>query len=203
MGTFAPSPFVGKKLEDEIIEKIIIPTLDGMNKIKAPFRGILFAVLMIDGENPKLLEFNTRFGDPETQVLLPRIKSDFVALIESAIDSDLGNFKIEFDEQKKLVCVVIFSNGYPKDYKKYWNKNFHELEKRLENAKIIDGVKILHAGTIEKDGKILAIGGRVLNIVASDKDFLSTRKKAYKIIDMINWKEGFVRNDIAKKVEDF
>ncbi len=204
MGTFAPSPFVNKKMETKIIEKIIIPTLDGMNKIKAPFRGILFAGLMIDGENPKLLEFNTRFGDPETQVLLPRIKSDFVALIESAIDGDLGNYKIEFDAEKKLVCVVICANGYPEDYKKNIEiKNLRELEKRLENGEIVDDVKILHAGTIEKDGKILAIGGRVLNIVASAKDFTSARKKAYKIVDMIGWKEGFVRKDVAKKAEDF
>ena len=202
MGTFAPSPFINKNLEDKIIQTIIIPTLDGMNKINAPFRGILFAGLMIDGENPKLLEFNTRFGDPETQVILPRIKSDFVTLIESAIDGNLGNFKIEFDEEKKLVCVVICANGYPEDYKKNIEiKNLRELEKELENTAIIDSVKILHAGTIEKDGKILAIGGRVLNIVASAKDFSSARKKAYKIVDMIDWKDGFVRNDIAKKVE--
>ena len=189
-------------MEDKIIEKIIIPTLDGMNKINAPFRGILFAGLMIDGENPKLLEFNTRFGDPETQVLLPRIKSDFVALIESAIDGNLGNFKIEFDEEKKLVCVVICANGYAEDYKKNIEiKNLRELEKRLENFDIVDDVKILHAGTIEKDGKILATGGRVLNVIASDENFSSARKKAYKIVDMIDWKEGFVRNDIAKKVE--
>lgn len=201
MGTFAPSPFIDKKMEAKIIEKIIIPTLDGMNKINAPFRGILFAGLMIDGENPKLLEFNTRFGDPETQVLLPRIKSDFVALIESAIDGDLGNFIIEFDEEKKLVCVVICANGYPEDYKKNIEiKNLRELEKRLENGNIIDGVKILHAGTIEKDGKILATGGRVLNIVANANNFSLARQKAYKIVDMIDWKEGFVRNDIAKKV---
>jgi phosphoribosylamine--glycine ligase len=135
---------------------------------------------------------------------LPRIKSDFVALIESAIDSDLGNFKIEFDEEKKLVCVVICSNGYPEDYKKNIEiKNLRELEKRLENGEIIDGVKILHAGTIEKDGKILAIGGRVLNIIASDKNFSLARQKAYKIVDMIGWKEGFTRKDIAKKVEDY
>ncbi len=203
MGTFAPSPFVNKKMEDKIIEKIIIPTLDGMNKINAPFRGILFAGLMIDGENPKLLEFNTRFGDPETQVLLPRIKSDFVALIESAIDGDLGNFKIEFAEEKKLVCVVICSNGYPEDYKKNIEiKNLRELEKKLESADIIDGVKILHAGTIEKDGKILANGGRVLNVVASAENFSSARQKAYKIVDMIGWEEGFFRRDIAKKVEN-
>ena len=131
-------------------------------------------------------------------------ESNFVALIESAIDGDLGNFKIEFDEEKKLVCVVICSNGYPEDYKKNIEiKNLRELEKRLENHEIIDGVKILHAGTIEKDGKILAIGGRVLNIVASDKNFSLARQKAYKIIDMIGWNEGFVRNDIAKKAKDF
>jgi len=203
MGTFAPSPFVNKKMEAKIIEKIIVPTLDGMNKINAPFRGILFAGLMIDDKNPKLLEFNTRFGDPETQVLLPRIKSDFVALIESAIDGNLENFKIEFDEENKLVCVVICSNGYPEDYKKNIEiKNLREFENRLENGNIIDGVKILHAGTIEKDDKILATGGRVLNVVASDKNFSLARQKAYKVIDMIGWKEGFVRKDIAKKVED-
>jgi len=203
MGTFTPSPFIEKKMEAKIIEKIIIPTLDGLNKINAPFRGILFAGLMIDGENPKLLEFNTRFGDPETQVILPRIKSDFVALIESAIDGDLGNFKIEFDEEKKLVCVVICSNGYPEDYKKNIEiKNLYELEKKLENGDFIDGVTILHAGTIEKDNKILAIGGRVLNVVASANNFSSARQKAYKIVDMIDWKDGFVRNDIAKKVEN-
>jgi phosphoribosylamine--glycine ligase len=204
MGTFAPSPFIDKKMEAKIIEKIIIPTLDGMNKINARFRGILFAGLMIDGENPKLLEFNTRFGDPETQVILPRIKSDFVALIESAIDGDLGNFKIEFDDEKKLVCVVICSNGYPEDYKKNVEiKNLYELEKKLENGDFIDGVTIIHAGTIEKDNKILAIGGRVLNVVASANNFSSARQKAYKIVDMIDWKDGFVRNDIAKKVENF
>ena len=99
--------------------------------------------------------------------------------------------------------MVICANGYPEDYKKNIEiKNLRELEKKLESGDIIDCVKILHAGTIEKDGKILANGGRVLNVVASDKNFSSARKKAYKIVDMIGWKQGFVRNDIAKKVED-
>lgn len=195
MGTYAPSPFVGKKLEEEIIDKIIQPTLCGLEKEGCAFKGILFAGLMIDKDRPKLLEFNVRFGDPETQVILPRIKSDFVALIESAIDGKLSDFKVEFDQDKKLICVVMCAKGYPETYQKG-----SEI-KNLAAAKKISGVKILHAGTIKKDQKILANGGRVLNIVASAISFEESRKKAYLAIDLIDWSDGFVRRDIAKETK--
>jgi phosphoribosylamine--glycine ligase len=193
MGTFAPSPFIDKKLEAEIIETIIKPTLRGLETIGAPFNGILFAGLMIGTKGPKLLEFNARFGDPETQVILPRIKSDFVALIEAAIFGKLDQFTPEFDEEKKLVCVVMCAKGYPKNYAKGT-----EI-KDLEVAGQIAAVKILHAGTTKKDGKILANGGRVLNIVAQAETFAKAREKAYAAVDKINWADGFVRRDIAKK----
>lgn len=193
MGTYAPSPLVSKELEAEIIEKIIRPTLDGLEKIGAPFKGVLFAGLMVGSKGPKLLEFNIRFGDPETQIVLPRIKSDFVDLIESAIDQKLDGYEVKFDEENKFVCVVMCAKGYPESYQKGT-----EI-KNLEKASQSPNVKILHAGTVEKDGRILANGGRVLNIVASAKSFEAAREEAYKAVDLIDWEDGFVRRDIAKK----
>ena len=198
MGTYAPSPFIDKKLEEEIIEKIIRPTLHGIE-----FRGILFAGLMISKNtleplvkplakpSVKLLEYNVRFGDPETQVILPRIKTDFIDLIEAAIDGRLSEIKVEFDEEKKLVCVVMCANGYPENYEK---------GTEIKDLDLITEAKILHAGTIKKDGKILANGGRVLNIVAEAISFTTARDKAYKAIAKIDWKEGFCRKDIAGKL---
>jgi len=206
MGTYAPSPFIDKKLEEEIIEKIIRPTLHGIE-----FRGILFAGLMISRNtleplvkplakpllkplakpSVKLLEYNVRFGDPETQVILPRIKTDFIDLIEAAIDGRLTEIKVEFDEEKKLVCVVMCANGYPENYEK---------GTEIKDLDLITEAKILHAGTIKKDGKILANGGRVLNIVAEATSFTTARDKAYKAITKIDWNEGFCRKDIAGKL---
>lgn len=194
MGTYSPSPFIDAQMEEKIIEKIIKPTLRGMKKAGTPFTGILFAGLMIDKNEPKLLEFNVRFGDPETQVILPRIKTDFIDLIEAAIDGNLDKITVEFDEDKKLVCVVLAANGYPESYEKG-----SEI-KNLDKAKEISDVKVLHAGTAFSDGKVVANGGRVLNIVASSYSFETSRNKAYEVIDLIDWKGGFVRKDIAAKV---
>ena len=193
MGTYSPSPFIDAQMEEKIIEKIIKPTLRGMKKAGTPFAGILFAGLMIDKNEPKLLEFNVRFGDPETQVILPRIKTDFIDLIEAAIDGNLDKITVEFDETKKLVCVVVAANGYPESYEKGSEIN------NLDKAKEVKDVKVLHAGTAFLDGKIVANGGRVLNIVASSSSFETSRNKAYEVIDLIDWKGGFVRKDIAAK----
>jgi len=204
MGTFAPSPFINKALEDKIIQQIITPTLQGMQKINAPFKGILFAGLMINGDEVKLLEFNTRFGDPETQVILPRIKSDFIDLIECAIDGNLGNFKLEIHQEKKLICVVMCARGYPESYIKNSEiKNLPQLIRQISLDPDLRGVKILHAGTSEVDGKIIATGGRVLNIVAEANNFAEAYKKAYKVVDLIDWQEGFVRKDIGLKAIKF
>ncbi len=196
MGTYSPSPFIDAKTEEKILTEIIKPTLQGLENEGCPFRGILFAGLMIGKNGPKLLEFNTRFGDPETQVILPRIKSDFVSLIEAAIDQKLDKIKVEFDEEKKFVCVVMCAKGYPDNYEKGSEIN------GLQAAEKISDVKIFHAGTIKKDGKILANGGRVLNVIAKANSFSEARKKAYEAVDLIDWKEGFARRDIAKKAEE-
>ena len=180
-------------MENETIEKIIRPTLAGLEKAGAPFKGVLFAGLMIDEKGVKLLEFNIRFGDPETQIILPRIKSDFVELIEAAIDGKLDQTKVELDEISKFVCVVMSAKGYPEKYQK-----LTEI-KNLEEAAKDENVKILHAGTIQKDGKILANGGRVLNIIAKGESFKTARQKAYAAVNLIDWKDGFCRKDIAEK----
>ncbi len=195
MGTFSPSPFVTPSLEKIILGEIVAPTLAAMKKLGHPFKGILFGGIILTENGPKLLEFNTRFGDPETQVILPRIKSDFTSLIEAAIDGKLAETAVEFDEEKKLVCVAMCANGYPEAYQK-------DTEINLDAAKNIADVKILHAGTAIKNGKLIANGGRVLNIVASAQSFKEARRKAYEAVDLIEWKDGFVRRDIAKKVED-
>lgn len=193
MGTFSPSPFVDKKLEQEILQKIVAPTLLAMTKLGHPFKGILFSGIILTKNGPKLLEYNTRFGDPETQVLLPRIKSDFATLIEAAIDGKLSEVKVELDEEKKLVCVVMCAKGYPEAYQKGTIIN-------LDQIKNTDEIKILHAGTTIQNGNLVANGGRVLNIIAQAETFAKARQKAYETINKINWKEGFVRTDIAKKV---
>jgi phosphoribosylamine--glycine ligase len=194
MGAYCPSPFIDKETEEKIIQTIIEPTLQGLKTEFIEFKGILFAGLIITKKGPKLLEFNVRFGDPETQVLLPRIKTDFVDLIESAIQGKLNQIKIAIDEKKKLVCVVMCANGYPQDYQK------NTEIKNLAAAKIAN-VKILHAGTKFCGGKIIANGGRVLNIIANGSSFTDARQKAYKAIDLIDWKEGFFRRDIAIKAD--
>lgn len=193
MGTFAPSPLIDKKAEEKIIETIIKPTLSGLEKADCAFVGILFAGLMIGKNGIKLLEFNVRFGDPETQVILPRIKSDFFDLINAATHGKLDQIKLEFDEEKKLVCVVIAANGYPESYQK------GDEIKNLDKTKKLPDVKILHAGTAFSENKIVSNGGRVLNVVASASSFADARKKAYEAVDLIDWKGGFVRRDIAAK----
>lgn len=193
MGTFAPSSLISKIDEEKIIADIIKPTLDGLDKAGCNFSGILFAGLMVGKNGAKLLEFNARFGDPETQIILPRIKTDFIDLIEAAIDQKLGDITVEFDEEKKLVCVVMCNKGYPESYQKG-----SEI-KNLQAAESVADVKILHAGTALSEGKVVATGGRVLNIVASANSFKEARLKAYQAVDLIDWKEGFVRRDIGAK----
>ncbi len=204
MGTYSPSPLINQDLETKIIKKIIEPTLKGMENNQTPFTGILFAGLMIEHNEPKLLEFNARFGDPETQVILPRITSDFYDLIDYAIDGKLNEYQIKFDEDNHFVCVVICSKGYPENYQKNTEiKNLQDLQNALTNkiaisGKIYDDVYILHAGTsISQDNKILATGGRVLNIVSKAKSLEEARKNAYEFLKNIDWDEGFCRKDIA------
>ncbi len=192
MGTFTPSPFVNDRLEERVNKEIIEPTLQAFKSEGNPFCGILFAGIIVTKDGPKLLEFNIRFGDPETQVVLPKIKTDFAQLINHAIEDKLEEIEIEFEKDQKYICVVVASNGYPGEYKK------DVLIENLDAAKEINDVYLLHAGTKEKDGKIYSSGGRVLNIIAFDESFKDARKKAYEAIRRINWEGGFCRNDIGQ-----
>lgn len=196
MGTFSPSPFMTKEIEEEVISEIISPTIKAMKSLGYPFVGVLFAGLILTKDGPKLLEFNVRFGDPETQVILPRIKSDFFDLIMAAVDGKIRDFKIAFDDEKKLVAVVVAAKGYPGSYLKGGQI------KNLDAVKSVKDVMVLHAGTAIRQGKVVANGGRVLNIVANANSFKEARSKAYEAFKMIDWQDGFVRYDIAKKVED-
>ena len=194
MGTYSPSPFIDSKLQDKIMQEMIFPTLKAMNNLGCPFTGVLFAGLILTKDGPKLLEFNTRFGDPETQSLLPRLKTDLLQLMLDAVGGNLENKTIEFYDQS-AVCVVLAANGYPEEYQK--GSEIKNLEV-AENS--YDDVIIFHSGTKKIDEKIIANGGRVLGVVALDKNITQARTKAYKAIDLIDWKDGFCRRDIALKI---
>ncbi len=195
MGTFTPSPFINDKLEEQINREIIQPTLKAFKNQGNPYCGILFAGLMLTKDGPKLLEYNIRFGDPETQVILPRIKTDFAELINAAAENKLSEIEIELEnDETKYICVVVASKGYPGEYQK------NILIENLDDANNVEDVYVLHAGTVEKDGKIYSNGGRVLNIIASGDDFKNARKKAYEAINRLDWSGGFCRNDIAQSV---
>lgn len=194
MGTYSPSPFVTEELKNQVMQNTIYPTLKAMEDLGSPFVGILFAGLILTKDGPKLLEFNTRFGDPETQVLLPRLKSDLLELINATLDGKLENFVIEF-ENKSAVCVIMASNGYPDEYQKNTEiKNLNAAEKSGEN------IIIFHSGTKKEGDKILAVGGRVLSVTAVSDSIKQAKNDAYKAVDLVDWKEGFCRRDIAKSV---
>ena len=194
MGTYSPSPFVNEELQNNIMHTIIYPTIKAMNDIGSPFIGILFAGLILTKDGIKLLEFNTRFGDPETQSLLPRLKTDLLQLILDAINNNLSNKPVKF-LNKSSICVILASKGYPDKYQKGSEiKNLQIAEKSSKNT------IIFHSGTKKINSKITANGGRVLGVVALDNNIKKARDRAYKTIDLIDWPEGFYRKDIALKI---
>lgn len=196
MGTYSPSPFVDDKLNQEIMNKIIYPTIHGMDKLGAPFSGILFAGLILTKEGPKLLEFNTRFGDPETQTVLLRLESDLFELMLKSSKGELEDEQVKFSKQK-AVCVVMAAKGYPEDYKKGTEiKNLESVQNSDQN------IIIFHAGTKLENNKILSNGGRVLGVSAIADSFKEARNKSYEAISKIDWHDGFYRKDIALKVID-
>jgi phosphoribosylamine--glycine ligase len=193
MGTYSPSPFLSESLHKEIMDNIINPTLKGMEELGCPFSGILFAGLILTKNGPKLLEFNTRLGDPETQTILLRLESDLFQIME---ESAQGNLKQEIKfSDKKAVCVVLAANGYPESYQKG-----SEIKNLKEAENISKNISIFHAGTKFENNKILANGGRVLGVSALGDDFKEARDLSYNAIAKIDWKEGFYRKDIAAKI---
>ncbi len=190
MGAYSPTPFVTPEVHDQIMSRIILPTVAGMKKRGMPFRGILYAGVMVTVQGPKLFEYNVRFGDPECQVLMLRMMSDIVPAFLASCDGELKHFDLRWFPDPALT-VVMAAKGYPGDYAK------GTRIEGLDDAAKIEGVEIFHAGTVAKDGAILANGGRVLNVCAMGKTVLEAQQRAYAAVDRINWPDGFCRRDIA------
>ena len=193
MGAYSPAKIIDKKLEKKIINKIIKPTFFALKKKKIYYTGFLYVGLMIQDNEPYLIEFNVRMGDPECQVILPRLKTDLIKIINNVVNNKLDRTIINW-HKKKSMTVVLCSKGYPGIYEK--NKTI----KNLDRIKLSKNDFIYHAGTKLENNQLKSNGGRVLNITSVGTDFLNIRKKIIKIIKNINWKGGFFRRDIGYKV---
>ena len=193
MGAYSPAPIINKSLEKKIIKRIVKPTLQALKKEKQPYTGFLYVGLMIKNNEPYLIEYNVRMGDPECQVILPRLKTDLLKIIIFSIRNKLKKIKINWIKEKSMT-IVLCSKGYPGRYKK--NIIIKKLNSLKENRKDF----IYHAGTKIINRQILSIGGRVLNFTSLGKDLLKVRKKIIKNIKKLNWKSGFFRKDIGWRI---
>lgn len=195
MGTFSPSPFYTKEVDDFCQKKIYQPTMDAMKAEGRDFTGILFVGLMLTKEGPKVLEYNARFGDPETQVVLPRMKNDIIEVFEACIDGTLDEITLEF-EDNAAVCVVLASEGYPEHYEKGYPIT------GLEHFQGKEDYFVFHAGTKKMGADIVTNGGRVLGVTATGKDLLEARRKAYEATNWISFANKYMRNDIGRAIEE-
>ena len=193
MGAYSPAPIIDKSIEKKILTKIVKPTLRALRKEKQYYKGFLYVGLMIKDKEPFLIEYNVRMGDPECQVILPRLKTDLVKIIINTINNDLKNMKIKWSKQKSMT-VVLCSKGYPGKYKKnVVLKNFDKIITKKNSF-------IFHAGTKLINNKIFSNGGRVLNITHLGTNFFNIRRNILKVLKKLDWKEGFFRKDIGWKV---
>lgn len=195
MGTFSPSPFFTKDIQKICDEKIFRPTVDAMKKEGREFKGVLYFGLMLTADGPKVVEYNTRFGDPETQVVLPRMKTDIIDVFEACIDGKLDEIKLEF-ENNAAVCVVLASEGYPVSYEKGFPiEGFDKFDNRKYYC--------FHAGTkFDAEGRIVTNGGRVLGITALGSNLKEARKNAYEATEWISFKNKYMRHDIGKAIDE-
>ena len=195
MGAYSPSRLENKVLNDKILNKIIKPTFEGLRQLNTSFKGFLYAGLMIIKDEPYLIEYNVRMGDPECQTILPKLKTDFFDIIYACTKKNLKSVDIDWHDDKSL-CVVLCSKGYPDKF-----KNKIEIN-NLDKIDLQNNEYIFHAGTIEEENKIFSNGGRVLNFVIRSKNFKQSRDKAIELINKLNWNNGFYRKDIGFKVID-
>ena len=193
MGCYSPSRLINDELKNKILNQIINPTLKALSEKGVAYSGFLYAGLMIKDNNPYLVEYNVRMGDPECQTILPKLKSDLAEIFFANVNKKLKEIKIEWKDKKSL-CVVLCSNGYPDEYKK-------NVEiKNLETLKLDDNNIIFHAGTKIENHKTYATGGRVLNFVSLGDNFNMTKKDVYSRLESLNWEHGFYRKDIGHKI---
>jgi phosphoribosylamine--glycine ligase len=193
MGAYSPSRLISNDLENKILDKIIKPTLKGLSDLGTEYKGFLYAGLMIVENEPYLIEYNVRMGDPECQTILPKLKTDLAEIINSCCNKKLADINIEWTNKKSL-CVVLCSKGYPDTYQK------NVLIKNLENLSLNEDNFIFHAGTKNENDKFFATGGRVLNFISLSDDFLKARNEVHQCIEKLDWNGGFYRRDIGYKV---
>ena len=193
MGAYSPAKIINSKIEKKILNQIVNPTLRELKKSKKPYTGFLYVGLMIKDNQPYLIEYNIRMGDPECQVIIPRLKTDLVKIFKAAVNNKLSSMSIKWKKEKSMT-VVLCSKGYPGKYKKNIEiKNIKNLNLGKKNF-------IYHAGTKLENGSLLSNGGRVLNVSGIGKNFLKIRQKIILILKKINWKDGFFRKDIGWRV---
>ncbi|MDH7598833.1 MAG: phosphoribosylamine--glycine ligase [Sedimentisphaerales bacterium] len=192
MGAYSPAPVVTEAVMDRIVKEILVPVVDAMNRNGTPYKGVLYAGLMITPAGPRVLEFNVRFGDPETQAILPRLRSDLLEVLLAVCEGTLDQVHLEWDN-RPAVCVVMASAGYPGPYQK------GKVIEGLEQASAVEDVVVFHAGTTLADGKVVTNGGRVLGITGTGADISSARQRAYEAVSMIHFEGAYHRRDIACK----
>ena len=192
MGAYSPAPVVTDEVHERIIEKVLRPIIYGMGEEGRPYKGVLYAGLMIHEGHPKVLEFNARFGDPEAQPVLMRMTGDIVPILEACMKGNLSKQKIEWDTCPS-VCVVMASKGYPGDYEK------GKVINGLKDVSRMDGVFVFHAGTAVKDGKVVTNGGRVLGVTGLGEDIPRAIERAYQAVKKISWDGVQYRTDIGQK----
>jgi len=192
MGAYSPAPVVTEDLMNQITREILVPAVDGMNRNGTPYKGVLYAGLMITGGGPRVLEFNVRFGDPETQPILMRLRSDLLEVLLAVCDGTLDQISLKWDP-RPAVCVVMASGGYPGDYQK------GKKITGLKDAEQLEDVIVFHAGTKDQDGDIVTSGGRVLGVTALGQTVADAKTTAYQAVDKIKFEGAYCRRDIADK----
>ncbi len=197
MGNFSPSPFYTEEVDQFCQTHIYQPTVDAMKAEGRPFKGVIFFGLMLTEDGPKVLEYNARFGDPEAQVVLPRLENDIVDVFEACIDGTLHQMELKFDNEKATVCIILASDGYPVEYKKGF-----PIE-GLENFEGKDGYYVFHSGTVFNDkGQIVTNGGRVLGVTANGATLKEARENAYRATQWVRFENQYMRHDIGKAIDE-
>ena len=197
MGAYCPTPVITTELMDEIVEKVLVPTVHFMSIEERPFKGCLYAGIMVTNQGPKVLEFNVRFGDPETQPVLMRLKSDFGLLLKAAADGTLADFGPAEWDPRPAICVVMAAEGYPGTVKK------GSVIRGLDQAALIADAKVFHAGTSLQNGNVVADGGRVLGVTALGADFSEAKLRAYQAVKCIRWQGAWCRKDISDRARSW
>ena len=193
MGAYSPSRLINEELEKKILNNIIDPTLRALKDFKSSYKGFLYAGLMIKNNEPYLIEYNVRMGDPECQTILPKLNTDFGEIVNSCCNGRLNESKINWND-KKSICVVLCSKGYPETYQKNIEiKNINKIELNTLDH-------LFHAGTIKRGDVTLAVSGRVLNFVSLSDSFEESRNRIHQLLNNLNWSDGFFRKDIGYKV---